>query len=147
VRQYASHNYPPNFTYDVPNNREKVMVWLGLIGNNSIIGPYVFHQNVNGHTYLDMINQFVVQQLTHQFGQRCNGSIPRLWWIQDGAPAHWSRAVSNRLQDLFPNRVVSLNNAVEWPPRFPDLTPLDFLLWEYLKDRVYRTVPANLLDL
>jgi hypothetical protein len=26
VRQYASHNYPPNFTYDVPNNREKVMV-------------------------------------------------------------------------------------------------------------------------
>ena len=147
VRQYAPRNNAPNFTYDVPNNREKVMVWAGLIGNNTIIGPYVFNQNVNGRTYLDMINQFVVPQLTRQFGQRRNGSIPRLWWMQDGAPAHRSRVVSDRLQDLFPNRVVSLNNAVEWPPRSPDLTPLDFFLWGYLKDKVYRTVPANILDL
>jgi hypothetical protein len=88
VRQYAPHNNRLNFTFDVPNNREKVMVWVGLIGNNAIIGPYVFHQNVNGRTYLDLINQFVVPQLTRQFGQRHNGSIPRLWWMQDGAPAH-----------------------------------------------------------
>jgi hypothetical protein len=43
VRQYAHRNNAPNFTYDVPNNREKVMVWAGRIGNNTIIGPYVFN--------------------------------------------------------------------------------------------------------
>jgi len=24
-----------------------------------------------------------------------------------------------------------------WPPRSPDLTPCDFLLWGYIKDRVF----------
>ena len=32
-------------------------------------------------------------------------------------------------------------------PRFPDLTPLDFFLWGYLKARVYVTPPVNLDDL
>ena len=27
----------------------------------------------------------------------------------------------------------------KWPPRSPDITPLDFFLWGYVKDRVYRT--------
>ena len=29
-----------------------------------------------------------------------------------------------------------------WPPRSPDITPLDFFLWGYVKDRVCRT-PAR----
>ena len=35
----------------------------------------------------------------------------------------------------------------EFPPRSPDLTPLDFYLWETLKDEVYRRKPATLGDL
>jgi hypothetical protein len=34
--------------------------------------------------------------------------------------------------------------AIEYPPRSPDLTPLDFYLWETLKDEVYRQKPATL---
>jgi len=26
---------------------------------------------------------------------------------------------------------------LNWPPQSPDLTPLDFFLWGYLKDKVY----------
>jgi hypothetical protein len=26
-----------------------------------------------------------------------------------------------------------------WPPRSPDLTPLDFFLWGTLKERIYQT--------
>jgi hypothetical protein len=26
---------------------------------------------------------------------------------------------------------------VQWPPRSPDLTPLDFCLWEWMKSEVY----------
>ena len=35
----------------------------------------------------------------------------------------------------------------EWPPRSPDLTPLDFFVWGYLKSKVFLTQPANLADL
>jgi hypothetical protein len=32
---------------------------------------------------------------------------------------------------------------VAWPPRSPDLTPLDYFLWGYVKARVYHTRPEN----
>jgi hypothetical protein len=32
-----------------------------------------------------------------------------------------------------------------WPPRSPDITPLDFFLWGYAKSSVFRT-PVNGLD-
>jgi hypothetical protein len=36
---------------------------------------------------------------------------------------------------------------VAWPPRSPDLTPLDFFLWGYIKEKVYVTPPQNVQDL
>ncbi|EFN65149.1 hypothetical protein EAG_00038, partial [Camponotus floridanus] len=36
---------------------------------------------------------------------------------------------------------------IEWPPRSPDLSPLDFFLWGYLKSKVYKTNPRNLNNL
>lgn len=33
---------------------------------------------------------------------------------------------------------------IEWPPRSPDLTPLDYFLWGHLKNVVYKTRPPNL---
>jgi hypothetical protein len=143
MRQYAPRTHPPNYTYNVPNNRQKLMVWVGMIGNNHIIGPYFFQQNVNGQSYLQMINQYVVPALA-RYGLGRNGAIPRLWWIQDGAPAHRAIVVRQRLQQLFPNRIVALGHGTEWPPRSPDLMPLDFFLWGYLKEKVYKTVPPSI---
>ncbi|CAH2107617.1 unnamed protein product [Euphydryas editha] len=40
-----------------------------------------------------------------------------------------------------------LHQLVEWAPRSPDLTPLVYFLWAYLKDRVYRSNPKNLEEL
>ena len=145
TRHYGPNN--PNITYDIPHNKQKVMVWIGMIGDNTIIGPYFFHANITGQTYLDMINRYVVPQLVRRYGRRQNGSIPLKWWIQDGAPAHRSIVVRNRLQGLFQNRVVGLGHAQEWPPRSPDLTPPDFFLWGHLKSQVYKTVPRNIQDL
>jgi len=34
-----------------------------------------------------------------------------------------------------------------WPPRSPDITPLDFFLWGYVKDIVYRTKIRDINDL
>ena len=41
------------------------------------------------------------------------------------------------------NRVVELGHNVEWPPRSPDLTPCDFFMWGYLKDKVFSTPPRS----
>ena len=87
-------------------------------------------------------------QLRRIFGQQRNGAIRRAWFIQDGAPAHRRILVRNRLQELFPNRVIALGHPVEWPPRSPDLTPLDFWLWGDVKAKVYsQGPPGTLLEL
>ena len=33
---------------------------------------------------------------------------------------------------------------MEWPPRSPDLSPPDYFLWGYLKDRVYVNRPRTI---
>ncbi|KYQ46369.1 hypothetical protein ALC60_14791, partial [Trachymyrmex zeteki] len=47
----------------------------------------------------------------------------------------------------FPQRWIGRRGAIEWPPRSPDLTPLDFFLWGHLKSVVYKTPPENINDL
>ena len=34
-----------------------------------------------------------------------------------------------------------------WAPHSPDLSPPDFFLWGYLKDRVYKNRPRSIADL
>ena len=34
-----------------------------------------------------------------------------------------------------------------WPPNSADLNPLDYRVWEYIKEKVYATAPRNMQDL
>ena len=43
--------------------------------------------------------------------------------------------------------MIAIGGNQEWPPRSPDLTPLDFFLWGYIKSRVYETVPGSIQEL
>ena len=65
-----------------------------------------------------MINHQVVPEL-QRYGIQGNGALRRKWWFQDGAPAHRRRDVGDRLQELFPHRVVALGYQPEWPVRSP----------------------------
>ena len=70
---------------------------------------------------------FVIPQLLQLFpDQVINETFQRLWWFQDGAPAHRLLQVRTRLREVFLDRVVALHHDVEWPARSPDLTPCDF---------------------
>ena len=68
-----------------------------------------------------------------------------LWFQQDGAPAHYCQNVRNCLNQTFPGRWIGRGGPVEWPPRSPDLSPMDFFLWGYLKSKIYR-IPLQNLD-
>lgn len=147
VRCYAPRGHPPEDNkYEKSNSREKFHVWIGLCGNGAIVGPHFFDRNVNGRTYLDMLNEIAFPSIAREY-QRFGDVFERLWWFQDGAPAHGTREVRRRLSEVFENRVVALRHDVEWPPRSPDLTPCDFFLWGYLKQKVFATPPQDLQDL
>lgn len=66
-----------------------------------------------------------------------------LWFQQDGCPAHNIRAVQTLLRHTFQDRIISNGGPVNWPARSPDLTPLDFYLWGYVKNEVYEFEPPE----
>ena len=148
VREYAPRGNPPAFNFDRSRERAKLTVWAGVCGNGLILGPYFFDANVDGLSYLRMLNDFVFPQLANHFNnQYWEGMFRGLWWAQDGASAHRLLGVRYRLNEAFMNRVVGLGHNVEWPPRSPDLTPCDFFMWGYLKDKVFSTPPEKIQQL
>jgi hypothetical protein len=128
VLEYAPRGYPPmNNNYHRPDSWQKWMVWVGgLCGNGEVVGPLFFPGNVSGEAYLDMLNNNVVPIWSQHYEVQANGAFRRVWWAQDGAPAHRRIIVRDRLQELFRNRVIAFGQPREWPPRSPDLTPCDF---------------------
>lgn len=148
VREYAPRGQPPDFFYTRNESRKRVTVWVGLCGDGTLIGPFFFDRSVDGQGYREMLNEKVFPQLVRKFGdQFANDHFARLWWAQDGAPAHNALETREWLEEFFPNHVVALNHAVEWPPRSPDLTPCDFFLWGYVKGKVYVSPPTSIDDL
>lgn len=71
----------------------------------------------------------------------------RLWFQQDGCPAHNTRAVRTFLMEVFGDHVISNNGPVSWPARSPDLTPLDFYLWGWAKNEIYEFDPPENLEI
>lgn len=70
-----------------------------------------------------------------------------VYFQQDGAPAHYAVLVRQYLDLVFPNRWIGRLGTIAWPPRSPDLTLLDFFLWGFLKDRVFRTLPGTIQEM
>nr|XP_022904788.1 uncharacterized protein LOC111416879 [Onthophagus taurus] len=61
----------------------------------------------------------------------------RMIFQHDGAPPHYSNNVRNFLNTHFGDRWIGRGGPHPWPPRSPDLTPLDFCLWGWMKSLVY----------
>ena len=72
---------------------------------------------------------------------------PEMFFQLDGAPAHWGLNVRAFLNEHFPDRRIGRGGPILWPPRSPDLTPLDFFLWGFVKSQVYRTPVRNVANL
>ncbi|GBM08318.1 hypothetical protein AVEN_101443-1 [Araneus ventricosus] len=73
--------------------------------------------------------------------------LRNVWFQHDGAPPHKVSSVQQYIGDTFQQQVIGYSCSVEWPPRSLDLNPLDFLLWGYIKQRVYATPPPTLQEL
>ena len=51
------------------------------------------------------------------------------------------------LDAAFPNRWIGRDGPTPWPPQSPDITPLDFFLWGYVKDKVFLTPVPDITNL
>ena len=71
-------------------------------------------------------------------------NLQNMWFQQDDAICHTTRAKMALLQETFPDCVIFCKGDINWPPRSCDLTPLDFFLWGYAKDRVYADKPSTI---
>ena len=134
----------PHWTIEKSLNSPKVMVWAA-IGTSGIIGPIFFQENVGGESYLKLL-------MEDFFPVFCNlPNSSNLLFQQDGAPPHWALHVRNWLNNNLADRWIGRGGPndrnITWPPRSPDLTPLDFYLWGHIKSLVYVKNYENLTDL
>ena len=60
-----------------------------------------------------------------------------MYYQHDGAPSHFSQVIRQFLNHKFPNRWIDRDGAQNWPPRSPDLNPLDYHVFGYMKAMVY----------
>jgi hypothetical protein len=70
-------------------------------------------QTINVNTYLDMMQLYAVPQ-------------PHIILQEDGASSHWGLQVRVCLDRTFPGTWIGRDGPMPWPPRSPDITPLDF---------------------
>lgn len=121
---------------------QKLNVWAGIV-DDAIIGPFFINGNLNAQTYEQLLRTEIVPAIRALKGD----DFIDTWLQQDGAPPHFGVNVRRYLNEVFPERWIGRRGAIEWPPRSPDLTPLDYFLWGYLKNRVYQNKPQTLEEL
>ena len=92
--------------------------------DNFLLEPVILPGNLTGDSFLLFLQEILPALLDDlPLNLRQN-----LWFQLDGAPAHFAINVRNYLHQVFPNRWIgrSRDAPVPWPPRSPDLIPLDF---------------------
>ncbi|KAJ4451673.1 hypothetical protein ANN_03143 [Periplaneta americana] len=52
----------------------------------------------------------------------------------------------SRINETYPGRWISRGGVISWPQRSPDLTPLDYCVWSYLKSEVYKRKVETSVD-
>ncbi|GFX82535.1 DUF4817 domain-containing protein [Trichonephila clavipes] len=130
------------FSREAMQQRFTVNMWTGIVGD-SLLGPYILPPQLDSHKYLVFRQEVLPELLTY-----VPAPIRRpMWFQQDGAASHYARHVRDHLDRTFPNRWIGRGGPVVWPPRSPDLSPLDFYLWGAMKGLVYDTPVVSEMDL
>lgn len=62
---------------------------------------------------------------------------------QDGIPLHFYDPVIEYLEEELLGFWIWRRRHTEWQPKCPDLAPIDFLLLDYVKKRVFLIKPKN----
>jgi len=122
--------------------RWKINVWAGIMGTK-ILGPVILPETLNDASYLE----FLAENLPEFLEEIPLFDRNRIIFQQDGAGPHNARIVTNYLNQQFPGRWMGRYGPIHWPARSPDFNPLNFFLWGYCKEVIYRRLPENVEEL
>ncbi|KAL6417052.1 hypothetical protein ACFW04_013025 [Cataglyphis niger] len=111
--------------------------------NFQTLGPVILPDVLTGRTYVDFLTENLPDFLE---------DVPlfernKIVFQQDGAGPHNARIVTNYLNEHFPGRWMGRYGPIRWPARSPDLNPLDFFLWGYCKEVIYKMLPKDIEEL
>jgi hypothetical protein len=110
----------------------KINVWMGIVGD-CLLGPFVLPERLNGDDYRDFLENDL-PLLLEEVPLNVRNSI---WFMHDGAPPHFRLHVRDFLNQTFREKWIGRGGPTPWPPRSPDLNPIDFYVWGHLKSLVY----------
>jgi hypothetical protein len=106
-------------------------LWAGTFGD-CLAGPHVSPLQLTRNHYPDILLHDLPELLE---------VIPlsvsaRMWYMHDGAPAHFSCAVRHVLNNTHHDEWIGRGAPTVRPPPYPDLNPLNFYLWGHQKSFV-----------
>jgi hypothetical protein len=132
-RTWATEN-PHNFV-ETSLHPEKIGVWVA-VSRRRILGPIFFRETITGERYRIILEEAI--------GQMHDDECQLGYFQQDGATAHTANATIRYLEEFYGDRLISRGL---WPPRSPDLTPLDFYLFGRMKTNIFKNRIHTLEDL
>ncbi|KAJ4440420.1 hypothetical protein ANN_08561 [Periplaneta americana] len=122
--------------------RFSLNMWASII-DDRLVGPHVLVNRLTGQAYTN----FLENTIPHVLEDTPLINRQHIHFMHDGAPAHFSRTARRYLDRRFPDRWIGRGGPIAWPPRSPDLNPLDFYLWDHLKSLVYSSPVPDLESL
>lgn len=136
---WADHN-PHQQVNRVYQGRFGFNVWVALLGNR-VLAYEVFEENLNSEIYFNILERHIISYLDNIPLQERES----LFFQHDGAPPHNAAIVVNCLNTNFGEKWLANNGPIRWPARSPDITPLDFYFWGFLKNKIY-SVRSNTVE-
>ncbi|KAJ4425598.1 hypothetical protein ANN_27794 [Periplaneta americana] len=117
-------------------------MWASIIGDR-LVGPHVLVNRLTGQAYTNFLENII----PHVLEDTPLINRQHIHFLHDGAPAHFCHTARRYLDRRFPDRWIGRGGPIAWPPRSPDLNPLDFYLWGHLKSLVYSSLVPDLESL
>jgi len=96
--------------------------------DNHLISFFFLLDNLTGNIYLELLEDIIDPTLINIIENDEHYLEDQLVFQQDGTPPHYAQYVCEYLDQTFPDRWIERRGAIEWLPRSPDLSSLDFFL-------------------
>ena len=121
-----------------------VNIWLAVTTKH-IVGPYFFEEDdvtvtINTARYIKMLKESFLPDLRRQ-----RYTLRDTYFQHDNATPHTANATLDYLESKFQKEKIISKSL--WPPRSPDITPLDFFVFGFLKSKVFQNGPTTINEL
>ena len=119
---------------------KKAMCWCGMV-DGRVLGPFWVEGSMDSEVYRIMLEDHIWPSV------KGSATRKKYFFQQDGATCHTTTGNLNILKSKFNNRIISNKTDISWPPKSPDMNPLDYFFWGHAMSHVYRCKPETLDNL